>query len=322
VTWKPQRVVVTGGAGFLGSHLIDRLLADGAEVVCVDNFITGSELNLGHHAGNARLSVVRQDVTAPWGIDGPVDAIFHLAALASPVDYGRYPLESLEVGTAGTLRALRVATDKGARFLLASSSEVYGDPLVHPQPESYWGNVNPIGPRSVYDEAKRTSEAFSAAFQAVHGADVRIARIFNTYGPRMRRSDGRAVPQFMTQALRGEPLTVYGNGSQTRSLCYVDDLIEGIMRLAESSYAYPINLGNPQEVTVMDLAILIRDVCGSSSPIELRPLPVDDPQRRCPDVGLATGLLGWNAMISLDSGLRRTAAWWRSQGQLSDGGES
>jgi dTDP-glucose 4,6-dehydratase len=260
--------------------------------------------------------VVRQEVAAPWSVDGPVDAILHLAALASPVDYGRYPVESLEVGTTGTLQALRVAADKGARFLLASTSEVYGDPLVHPQPESYWGNVNPIGPRSVYDEAKRTSEAFTSAFHAAHGLDTRIARIFNTFGPRMRQSDGRAVPQFMTQALRGEPITVYGNGSQTRSLCFVDDLIEGLMRLLESSYTLPVNLGNPQEVTVMDLARLIREICESSSAIELRPLPIDDPRRRCPDVSLATSLLGWKATITLDEGLRRTAAWWRTQDQL------
>jgi dTDP-glucose 4,6-dehydratase len=313
MTWAPSRVVVTGGAGFLGSHLADRLLADGAEVICVDNLITGSRDNVGHLDGNPRFTLRTDDVSGVWSIDGPVDAILHFASLASPVDYLRHPLATLEVGTVGTMNALRIAEDKGARFLLASTSEVYGDPTVHPQPETYWGNVNPIGPRSVYDESKRVSEAFATAFSNARGVNVRIARIFNTFGPRMREEDGRAVPQFVAQALAGEPITVYGDGSQTRSLCYVDDLIEGLIRLLRSNYTMPVNLGNPHEVSMLQLAELVRDICSSASVIELRPLPVDDPKRRCPDVTVARRELDWQANVSLEDALRRTVSWWRSE---------
>lgn len=311
MTWAPSRVVVTGGAGFLGSHLADRLLADGAEVICVDNLITGSTRNVSHLVANPRFSLRADDVSCAWGVDGPVDAILHFASLASPVDYLRHPLETLEVGTLGTMNALRIAEEKGARFLLASTSEVYGDPTVHPQPETYWGNVNPIGPRSVYDESKRVSEAFAMAFSNARGVDVRIARIFNTFGPRMREEDGRAVPQFVAQALAGEAITVYGDGSHTRSLCYVDDLIEGLVRLLRSSYTMPVNLGNPREVTILELAELVRDICSSASVIELRPLPVDDPKRRCPDVAVARRELDWQATVPLEDALRRTVSWWR-----------
>jgi dTDP-glucose 4,6-dehydratase len=315
MTWNASRVVVTGGAGFLGSHLADRLLADGAEVVCLDNLITGSERNVSHLVGNPRFTLRIEDITRPWSVDGPVDAVLHFASLASPVDYLQHPLATLEVGTLGTMSALRIAEDKGARFLLASTSEVYGDPLVHPQPETYWGNVNPIGPRGVYDESKRVSEAFAMAFMNARGVEVRIARIFNTFGPRMRDHDGRAVPQFVTQALAGTPLTVYGDGTQTRSLCYVDDLIEGLIRLLGSEYTQPVNLGNPHEVTMLQLAEMIRDACDSASVIEMQPLPVDDPQRRCPDVSVALRELDWRAEVPLEEGLRRTIAWWRGQGR-------
>ena len=311
MTWTPSRVVVTGGAGFLGSHLADRLLAEGAEVVCVDNMITGSPRNVSHLDGNPRFTLRTDDVTGTWSIGGAVNAVLHFASLASPVDYQKHPLATLEVGTLGTINALRLAESKGARFLLASTSEVYGDPLVHPQPETYWGNVNPIGPRSVYDESKRVSEAFAMAFMNARSVDVRIARIFNTYGPRMRDADGRAVPQFVTQALAGAPLTVYGDGSQTRSLCYVDDLIEGLMRLLRSDYTLPVNLGNPREVTMLELAEMVRSTCSSDSAIERRPLPVDDPQRRCPDVSVAVRELDWRAMVPLEDGLRQTVEWWR-----------
>ena len=311
MTRAPSRVVVTGGAGFLGSHLTDRLLAEGAEVVCVDNMITGSPRNVAHLEGNPRFTLRTDDITGVWRIDGAVDAVLHFASLASPVYYQNHPLATLEVGTLGTLNALRLAEDKRARFLLASTSEVYGDPLVHPQPETYWGNVNPIGPRSVYDESKRVSESFAMAFMNARGVDVRIARIFNTYGPRMRDDDGRAVPQFVTQACAGVPITVYGDGSQTRSLCYVDDLIEGLMRLLCSEYRMPVNLGNPREVTMRELAEIVRTVTASESVIETRPLPVDDPRRRCPDVGVAERELDWRATVALEEGLRRTVEWWR-----------
>jgi dTDP-glucose 4,6-dehydratase len=288
------------------------LTADGAEVICVDNLITGSKRNVSHLEGDPRFTLSIDNVAGAWSVDGPVDAVLHFASLASPVDYLRHPLATLEVGTLGTMNALRIAEDKGARFLLASTSEVYGDPAVHPQPETYWGNVNPIGPRSVYDESKRVSEAFTMAFNGARGVDVRIARIFNTFGPRMREQDGRAVPQFITQALAGEPITVYGDGSQTRSLCYVDDLIEGLIRLLRSNYTMPVNLGNPHEVTMRQLAELVRSTCSSESPIELHPLPVDDPKRRCPDVTVARRELEWQAMVPLEEGLRRTVSWWQT----------
>ncbi len=311
MTWAPSRVVVTGGAGFLGSHLVDRFLADGAEVIAIDNLITGRRSNVGHLEGEPRFTLRADDVSGVWDVDGPVDTVLHFASLASPPDYLSHPIETLEVGTLGTMHALRLAEEKGARFLLASTSEVYGDPAVHPQPESYWGNVNPVGPRSVYDESKRVSEAFAMAFKSARNVEVRIARIFNTFGPRMRENDGRAVPQFVTQALAGEPITVYGDGSQTRSLCYVDDLIEGLIRLLASDYALPVNLGNPHEVTMLELASLVRDICSSASLIELQPLPVDDPKRRCPDVTVAVRELEWHAQVPLETGLRRTVSWWR-----------
>jgi dTDP-glucose 4,6-dehydratase len=311
MSWVPSRVVVTGGAGFLGSHLVDRLLSDGAEVIAVDNLITGSRRNISHVAAHARFSMRVDDITVPWKVDGSVDAILHFASLASPVDYQRHPVETLEVGTVGTLNALRLAEGKGARFLLASTSEIYGDPLVHPQTETYWGNVNPVGPRSMYDESKRVSEALATAFKNTRNVDVRIARIFNTFGPRMRDHDGRAVPQFVAQALAGEPITVYGDGSQTRSLCYVDDLIEGLMRLLRSDYTLPVNLGNPHEVTMLQLAELVREICDSRSVIVTAPLPVDDPKRRCPDVSVAERELKGKAAVSLQEGLRRTVDWWR-----------
>ena len=312
MSWAPSRVVITGGAGFLGSHLADRFLADGAEVICVDNMITGSRRNISHLEKNECFSLRVEDVCGAWSVDGKVDAVLHLASLASPADYQRQPVATLDVGTIGTRNALCIAEEKGARFLLASTSEVYGDPAVHPQPESYWGNVNPIGPRSMYDESKRVAEAFAMTFKSARNVDVRIARIFNTYGPRMREDDGRAVPQFINQALAGAPITVYGDGSQTRSLCYVDDLSEGLIRLLSSGYALPVNLGNPHEVSVRQLAELVRDVCGSRSPIQTGPLPADDPRRRCPDVTVAQRELDWRACVPLDEGLRRMVEWWRS----------
>ena len=315
MTWTPSRVVVTGGAGFLGSHLADRLLADGADVICVDNMITGSPRNVDHLKENPHFTLRNNDITGAWTVEGAVDAVLHFASLASPVDYQNHPLATLEVGTLGTMNALHLAEEKGARFLLASTSEVYGDPLVHPQPETYWGNVNPIGPRSVYDESKRVSEAFAVAFMNARDVDVRIARIFNTYGPRMRTKDGRAVPQFVTQALAGAPMTVYGDGSQTRSLCYVDDLIEGLIRLLRSDYTLPVNLGNPHEVTMLQLAEIVRAICASESVIEKCPLPVDDPRRRCPDVRVAVRELQWRAAVALEDGLRSTVDWWRVAGR-------
>jgi dTDP-glucose 4,6-dehydratase len=318
MTWTPARVVVTGGAGFLGSHLVDRLLADGAEVIAIDNLITGTTRNLSHLDGEPRFSLRTEDVTHHWDVEGNVDAVLHLASLASPVDYDRHPIETLEVGTLGTVNALRIADEKGARFLFASTSEVYGDPSVHPQPETYWGNVNPIGPRSCYDESKRVSEALTMAFAKARHVDVRIARIFNTFGPRMRADDGRAVPQFVMQALAGKPITVYGDGSQTRSLCYVDDLIEGLMRLLHSDYRLPVNLGNPHELTMLQLAEMIRELCASDSVIETRPLPVDDPKRRCPDVTVALRELQWQATVPLADALRTTIDWW----QLASGPEA
>jgi dTDP-glucose 4,6-dehydratase len=311
-----RRAIITGGAGFVGSHLIDRLRRDGVEVVCIDNMLTGRPGNLAHLEADSGFELIERDVTAPWDVDGSVDAVLHLASPASPVDYQRHPVATLDVGTIGTRRALEFAREKHARFLLASTSEVYGDPDVHPQVETYWGNVNPVGPRSMYDESKRAAEAYVMAFHRSLGVDTRIARIFNTYGPRMRSDDGRAVPQFITQALRGEPMTVYGDGSQTRSLCYVDDLVDGLIRLLDSDYPEPVNLGNPDELTVQELAEIVRRVCGSASAIETRPLPVDDPRRRCPDISRAETILGWRPTVSLLAGLERTVAWWRSEATI------
>jgi dTDP-glucose 4,6-dehydratase len=296
--------VVTGGAGFLGSHLCDHLLAHGYRVVCVDNLETSSLRNL-EHIRDDKFEFVYHDVIDPIAIDEPVDVVFHLAALASPIDYLRQPLHSLKVGSYGTHNALGLAKWKRARFLLASTSEVYGDPQVHPQPETYWGNVNPIGPRGVYDEAKRYAEAMTMAYHNQQGVDTGIVRIFNTYGPRMRPHDGRAIPTFVRQALDGQPLTVFGDGSQTRSFCYVDDLIRGLALLAESGEHLPVNLGNPSEFTLNELAEAVIRVTGSKSEVVYEALPVDDPQVRQPDITRARQLLGWEPRIELEEGLRR-----------------
>ena len=308
---RMRRVVVTGGAGFLGSHLCDHLVGRGIEVVVLDNLVTGSLDNLAHLSGNPAYSFQKLDVTEYLDVEGPVDAVLHFASPASPIDYALLPIQTIKVGTLGTHRALGLAKSKGARFLLASTSEVYGDPEVHPQPETYWGHVNPVGPRSIYDEAKRAAEAFTMAYHNHHGLETRIVRIFNTYGPRMRRRDGRAVPAFLSQALAGEPITVFGDGSQTRSLCYVDDLVDGIDRLLASDHPLPVNIGNPNEITMLELARTVRDLCGSRSEIVFEPLPVDDPKRRRPDIGLARSLLGWEPRVPLEEGLKRTIAWWR-----------
>jgi dTDP-glucose 4,6-dehydratase len=306
-----MRVLVTGAAGFLGSHLCDRLLAAGHQVVGMDNFITGSPANIAHLEGRAEFQFVRHDVTAFIDVDGPLDGVLHFASPASPVDYLELPIQTLKVGSLGTHKALGVAKAKGARFLLASTSEVYGDPLVHPQDESYWGNVNPVGPRGVYDEAKRFAEAMTMAYHRTHGVDTRIARIFNTYGPRMRPHDGRVVSNFIVQALRGEPLTVYGDGRQTRSFCYVDDLIDGILRLFERGSSEPTNLGNPREYTVRQLAEEVLRLTGCASAIVERPLPVDDPKVRQPDITRARGTLGWEPKVSLEQGLQKTIDYFR-----------
>ncbi len=302
--------IVTGGAGFLGSHLCDRLIAEGHFVICIDNLITGSDENIAHLAGNKSFRFVQYDVTNYIFIDGPVDYIFHFASPASPIDYLKYPIQTLKVGSLGTHKALGLAKAKNARFLLASTSEVYGDPLVHPQPESYWGNVNPVGPRGVYDEAKRFAEAMTMAYHRYHGLDTRIVRIFNTYGERMRIEDGRAIPAFMSQALRGEDVTVFGDGSQTRSVCYVSDLIEGIYRLMMSDYTLPVNVGNPDEVTVLQLAKEIIEITGSKSNIVFKELPVDDPKVRRPDIKKAQEILGWSPTVGRGEGLRRTQAYF------------
>ncbi|MGD1034525.1 MAG: UDP-glucuronic acid decarboxylase family protein [Candidatus Dormibacteria bacterium] len=309
-----RRVVITGGAGFLGSHLSERALGRGTEVVVLDNLLTGSMDNIAHLLGHPAFSFRHQDVTEQLDVEGEVDAVLHFASPASPIDYALMPIETIKVGTLGTHKALGLAKAKGARFLLASTSEVYGDPAVHPQPETYWGNVNPVGPRSIYDEAKRAAEAFTMAYHHHHGLDTRIVRIFNTFGPRMRRNDGRAVPAFVTQALAGDPITVFGDGSQTRSLCYVDDLVDGIERLLASDRSLPVNIGNPSEITMLELARMVRDLCGSRSEIVFEPLPVDDPRRRRPDIGVARELLGWEPRVPLEQGLNRTIAWWRATG--------
>ena len=306
-----MRAVVTGGSGFLGSHLCRRLLAEGCDVLCLDSLLTGNEANIAELLTDERFTFERRDVTEFLSVDGEVDWILHFASPASPVDYIEHPIQTLKVGAIGTWRVVGLARAKGAGVLLASTSEVYGDPKVHPQPESYWGNVNPIGPRSVYDEAKRYAEALTAAYHRTHDSPVRIVRIFNTFGPRMRRRDGRAVPNFIAQALSGEPLTVHGDGSQTRSLCYVDDLIEGIWRLLNSGDAAPVNIGNPEEVSVLALAEMIRDLAHSDSEIVFQPRPEDDPELRCPDIIRARSILGWEPKVSLSEGLERTVDWAR-----------
>jgi dTDP-glucose 4,6-dehydratase len=306
------RVVVTGGAGFVGSHLCERFLADGSEVVCADNLLTGNAGNVDHLRGESRFSFLEIDVARGIDVDGRVDAVLHFASPASPLDYLKLPIETLEVGAYGTHNALELARTKGARFLLASTSEVYGDPLEHPQQEDYWGNVNPIGPRGVYDEAKRFGEAMTMAYHRAHGVRTRIVRIFNTVGERMRPHDGRAVPAFITQALRGEPLTVHGDGSQTRSVGYVGDLVEGIDRLLRSDVVEPVNIGNPEEVSVLDLAKMVIRITGSSSDIAFVDRPVDDPTVRQPDITRARELLGWEPKVPLEEALERTVGWFRT----------
>jgi dTDP-glucose 4,6-dehydratase len=307
-----MRILVTGAAGFLGSHLCDRLLADGHRVIGMDNYITGTPANLAHLKHHPDFLFVCHDVTTFIEIEGPLDAVMHFASPASPVDYLELPIQTLKVGSLGTHKALGLARAKKTKFLLASTSETYGDPLVHPQPESYWGNVNPVGPRGVYDEAKRFAEAMTMAYHRFHGLDTRIVRIFNTFGPRMRPRDGRVVSNFVMQALKGEPLTMYGDGAQTRSFCYVDDLIEGIVRLFERGTPDPTNIGNPGEFTVRQLAERVLALTGSKSEIVLRPLPVDDPRVRQPDITRARTLLGWEPKVSLDDGLRRTIEYFRA----------
>jgi dTDP-glucose 4,6-dehydratase len=306
------RVLVTGGAGFLGSHLCDRLLREGHEVIAMDNLLTGNERNIAHLQDEKRFRFVRHNVAQYIFVDGPLDAVLHFASPASPIDYLELPIQTLKVGSLGTHNALGLALAKHARFLLASTSEVYGDPLVHPQPETYWGNVNPIGPRGVYDEAKRFAEAITMAYRRSHGVDTRIVRIFNTYGERMRPRDGRVVPALIGQALAGEPMTVFGDGSQTRSFCYVSDLIEGIYRLLQSDVGDPCNIGNPAELSVLEFARTIRDLTGTKSEIVFRPLPEDDPKVRQPDITKAKSLLGWEPRVKLEEGLRRTIDYFRT----------
>lgn len=307
-----MRILITGAAGFLGSHLSDRLLADGHEVVGMDNFITGRPENIAHLAAHPRFRFVEHNVTELIVLDGALDGVLHFASPASPRDYLDLPIQTLKVGSLGTHKTLGLAMAKGARFLLASTSEVYGDPLVHPQPESYWGNVNPVGPRGVYDEAKRFAEALTMAYHRFHGVDTRIVRIFNTYGPRMRPHDGRVVSNFIVQALGGEPLTMYGDGSQTRSFCFVDDLVDGIVRLFERGDHEPTNIGNPVEFTVAELAEAVLRLTGSVSKVVREPLPEDDPKVRQPDITRARGVLGWEPNVALEEGLMRTIAYFRT----------
>jgi len=308
-----MRLLITGGAGFLGSHLCDRFLAEGHEVVVMDNLITGSAANIEHLAGNENFRFIKQDVTEYLYLEGELDAILHFASPASPIDYLELPIQTLKVGALGTHKTLGLARAKKALYLLASTSEVYGDPLVHPQREDYWGNVNPIGPRGVYDEAKRFAEAMTMAYHRYHGVQTRIARIFNTYGPRMRLEDGRVVPNFIAQALRQEALTVYGDGSQTRSFCYVSDMIEGIYRLLLSDEVEPINLGNPGEMSIIEFASLVNEITGNSAGIVFEPLPEDDPQVRQPDVSRARDVLDWGPVVPLEEGLRTTISWFQKR---------
>lgn len=305
--------VVTGGAGFLGSHLTDLLLSKGHRVIAIDNLVTGSTDNIAHLAGNPAFRFIQQDVTEFLFLDGPVDYVWHFASPASPVDYLELPIQTLKVGSLGTHKALGLARNKGARFLLTSTSEIYGDPLEHPQTESYWGNVNTIGPRGCYDESKRFAEAITMAYHRQHGIQTRIVRIFNTYGPRMRLNDGRVVPAFVGQALENKPITVFGKGTQTRSFCYVSDLIEGIYRLMMSDYALPVNIGNPNEMTMVEFAQEIIRATGSKSRLVYRPLPQDDPKQRRPDIGLAGKLLGWKPVVPLNVGLETTIKYFRGK---------
>ena len=307
-----MRVLITGAAGFLGSHLADRFIADEHDVIGVDNFITGSADNIAHLMGHSRFRFIQHDVTNYLYVEGPLDGVLHFASPASPIDYLELPIQTLKVGSLGTHKALGLAKAKSARFLLASTSEVYGDPQVHPQPETYWGHVNPVGPRGVYDEAKRFAEAMTMAYHRYHGLETRIVRIFNTYGPRMRAHDGRVVSNFVVQALRGEPLTIYGDGSQTRSFCYCSDLIDGIYRLFLSDRVEPTNIGNPNEFTVAELADLVREMIGSSVTTRREPLPVDDPKVRQPDITIARSVLGWEPKVQLKEGLARTIEYFRA----------
>ena len=306
-----MRIIVSGAAGFIGSHMCDRLLAEGHTVVGLDNFLTGAERNLAHLQSHPQFRLIRQDVTQPFALDGQIDTVLHMASPASPKDYLEHPIETLDVGSAGTRRMLELAKNHNARFLLTSTSESYGDPLVHPQVETYWGNVNPVGPRSCYDESKRFAEALTMAFHRAHNVRTNIARIFNTYGPRMKLNDGRVVPAFLDQALRGEPITVFGDGSQTRSFCYVSDLVDGLYRLMQSDERFPVNLGNPQEMTILEFAERIRRLTGSNSRMIHEPLPQDDPKQRKPDIGKAQSLLGWEPRVSLEEGLRQTIDYFR-----------
>jgi dTDP-glucose 4,6-dehydratase len=310
------RAVITGGAGFLGSHLCERLLDDRYEVIALDNFLTGGAENVSHLLGRPGFRLLEVDVTKYVHVPGPVDQVLHFASPASPIDYLMLPIETLKVGSIGTLHALGLAKEKKARFLLASTSEAYGDPQVHPQPETYWGHVNPVGPRGVYDEAKRYAEALTMAYRRTHGVDTAIVRIFNTHGPRMRPNDGRAIPAFTTQALASKPITVSGDGSQTRSIMYVDDLVEGIVRLLRSDLAGPVNIGNPHETSVLCIAETIRRLVGSDSEIVFVPRPVDDPSVRQPDISLARRALGWEPEVGFDEGLCRTIEWFRARAEL------
>jgi len=305
-------ILVTGAAGFIGSHMCDRLLAEGHSVVAVDNFLTGSAQNLADLDGNANYRFIRHDITQPLAFDGPLDAVLNMASPASPKDYLEHAIETLDVGSAGTRNMLELARARGARFLLTSTSECYGDPLEHPQSEQYWGHVNPVGPRSCYDESKRFAEALTMAYHRTHGVRTNIARIFNTYGPRMKLDDGRVVPAFLSQALDGEPITIFGDGSQTRSFCYVSDLVDGIYRLMQSDERFPVNLGNPDEMTIQEFADAIRELTGSRSPIQYRPLPEDDPKRRRPDISKARRVLGWEPRVTLEEGLRLTLEYFRA----------
>ncbi|MEO3791923.1 UDP-glucuronic acid decarboxylase family protein [Nonomuraea sp. B10E15] len=308
-----MRALVTGGAGFLGSYLCERLLDEGAEVVCMDSFLTGGPRNVEHLMDRPEFRLIECDLTGYVHVPDRLDLVLHFASAASPADYLRYPIETLRVGSAGTLHALGLAREKGARFVLASTSEVYGDPLEHPQRETYWGNVNPVGPRSVYDEAKRFAESLTTAYRHSRGTDTGIVRIFNTYGPRMRPFDGRAIPTFIRQALKGEPITITGDGSQTRSVCYVDDTVSGILAMARSHFGGPVNIGNPDELTMLELATMIKELAGSSSEIVFIDRPADDPRVRRPDTSLAAEQLGWRARVPAAEGLGRTIEWFTAE---------
>lgn len=311
-----MRTLITGGAGFLGSHLCDRMIKEGHEVICMDNLLTGNMDNISHLIGNEKFSFIKHDVTEYIYVAGELDNILHFASPASPIDYLELPIQTLKVGSLGTHKALGLAKEKGARFLLASTSEVYGDPLVHPQTEDYFGNVSPIGPRGVYDEAKRFAEAMTMAYQRYHGVQTRIVRIFNTYGPRMRLDDGRVVPAFFSQALKGEQLTVFGDGSQTRSFCFVSDLVEGIYRLLLSDEPEPVNIGNPHEMTIMDFAVKIQEIAKTDLEIIQQPLPQDDPKVRQPDITKAKNILGWEPVVELEEGLGKTMDYFRMKMNL------